>query len=881
MNAAHNPFKKWRLRIPYRLLILLVSVSATALVLLSLLLFFSSDVSDYIMENSSNLYILQTQMLSDRAEYIFSKVNNITDMLLSDEDFRSEVKKLAESDQVSSRFEPYNTLLKHLNHYALNQQSIANITLFTQNKTISTGYKALLNQKLDDALRYLGLDLDVCREQVQLISSQNDIPQNLSSSIPAGSMFFAAAMYEEDTFIGLIVVGVRDDALLDLMKSRGTLLWQGRQVLGCALPEACPETWIADGETHVVTSSDRSVPRMYVRSIVDNSMAFVLQEDLDFTYEYTSQFQKIMLIALGTALLCAIALSMTLLRRVMTPMTALQQRISAYENQTPEPTAKEHNHRMSLQSRLSIYVVCTVAIPSLLYLGVYYGTASFCIGAQMKNNYQNTFNVYADSLNGLLQEYYDAVQMMGLDLASMNAADTQEIQSQLLHDSKIWNLNLNMLLLDAQRSIVYTTQSQSQSLLESRITALPFGKEGALITEIPGETYFAMEVSCMDMSRYPYDRTGIGSAIVLLEENRLQSVYSELCGAKLIDVYVCSDAQIVISSNCTNRIGEILPPLDSSAVDTSIALADIPLTIHFYYNEAQLTSGVAEIVYNRLQSAALIFLALMALSSWIGKMLVRPLEHIRRHLDDYEIIDITEIYAGNSLVSEIDALGISFNNMKQRIDELMDNLMRTQKKEYQLELDRHMAELHLLQLQIHPHFLCNLLESIRSLNELGDHAGANAMIHDLGDFFRYSISREDPMVLLEEEIAFTRAYCNILSRKYHDDIRFRWRCDSAASQFPVLRLMMQPLIENAVYHGLMPNGGKGLICISCILEMGFLILEVTDDGCGMDTNKTEWGVGLTNVNRRMELYYKEKARLEILSRPGQGTRVRLYLPINP
>ena len=129
-------------------------------------------------------------------------------------------------------------------------------------------------------------------------------------------------------------------------------------------------------------------------------------------------------------------------------------------------------------------------------------------------------------------------------------------------------------------------------------------------------------------------------------------------------------------------------------------------------------------------------------------------------------------------------------------------LMRTQKKEYQMALDKMEAELHSLQLQIHPHFLCNLLESIRSLNELGNHFEANAMIRELGDFFRYSISHKTPIVFLREEIAFTRAYCNILRHKYRNGIHCIWNCDPAELGTPVLRLPMQFLIENAVCHGL-------------------------------------------------------------------------------
>lgn len=868
---------KRRFRIPYSILIALLSVLTTTLMLLCLMMFFSNDVSEYVAEKSSNLYVLQTKILSDRIEHMFAKANNITNMILSDSSLRREVHAFSGSEQITSRIEPYNTLLKQLNRYALNHQNIANITLLTRENSISTGYKPLLNQELKDILLYLDLDVEQCREKVILIRSKQDITQHFVNSVPAGSLFFAAALYEEDTFSGLLLVGMRNDILQGLIANSGALYLGGELI--CGSPTwTCSDDWNISNEVRVIAANERGEPRKYIRSIVDNRMTFVLQEDLSVTYNYVAQFRKIMLIALGMVIFCAAAFAMTLLRRVMVPLKLLQRQIMEYETHQSEVVAEEHSCHHSFRLRLSVYLVFTVLVPILLYLGAYYATANYCIGTQMRRNYQNTFDAYADSMDVMLQEYCDAAQMMGLDISGMGTGNEKEIELRLLHDSKIWNLNLNMLLLDAQRNIVYATQSQNQLLLSERIRVQPFDINGQLITEIPGSSFYAIEVACKDAAHYTGDVDAISSVVVLVEEKQFQSVYSELCGAELIDVYVCNEDGIVISSNYANRIGKQELPFVENIERTTIELKHLPLDMHFFYNEIQLTRGVMDIVFNRLQSVLLMFLGLIVFSSLLGRMLVHPLERIRRKMDKCEIMDISEIYAGDSIISEIDALGNSFNDMKQRIDELMDNLMRTQKKEYQMEVDKHEAELHSLQAQIHPHFLCNLLESIRSLNELGDHAGANDMIRDLGDFFRYSISREKPMVLLEEEIAFTRAYCSILRRKYRDDICFQWECDPSALKTPVLRLLMQPLIENAVHHGLVPQGAKGTVRVFCGLQNEFLVLEVSDDGCGMDEKNIHQGVGLMNVSRRVELYYGGRGKIEIHSQPGVGTSVSVFLP---
>ena len=870
-----------KFHVPYRVWILLVSILFTAIMLLSLLLFFSRDVSSYVTEKSSTLYILQTKVLSERIEHAFSNVNSVTNMILSDTRIRQTIKNFTAQEQIAKKLEPYHSLIGQLNRYALNQQNIANITILMENFSISVGHRPLLNQDLNRILPCLGMQRDSCYEQVQLLRSKYEISQRFVNSIPSGSLFYAANLYENGEFVALLLVGIRADTLLELIPAgmRSALYWRGELILGSAPGIPYCEEWTNHGEVTMVSTS-QNVPHTYLRAIGDGSMVFLLQEDLNATYGYVVQFRKIMVGALILGILCAITLSMTLLRRVMAPMAALQHQISAYEKHEAEPPMENRSGRLSLRSRLSIYLACTVLVPILFYLAVYHGTANYCIGSQMRRNYMYTFQIYADSIDLMIQEHYDAAQMMGLDIAGMGTKDATQIQSRLLHDSQIWNLSLNIFFLDDQREIVYTSQLQNQALLAERIRNGSFKTGIALITEIPGNIFYGMEIICTNVAHFERDEPTIRSVLLLLEEEQLHAIYNELCSAELVDVYICDSTRTIISSNYANRIGKSLPTQENGFTSMEIPLIHMPFSVHFFYNEMQLTRGVTDIVLNRLQSIVLIFLSLAVFSSWLGRILAHPLERIRCQLDEHRIWDIAEIYSGNSLISEIDALGNSFNSMKQRIDELMDNLMRTQKKEYQMALDKMEAELHSLQLQIHPHFLCNLLESIRSLNELGNHFEANAMIQELGDFFRYSISHKTPIVLLREEIAFTRAYCNILRHKYRNGIRFIWNCDPAALEAPVLRLLMQPLIENAVRHGLAPCGGKGIVRISCLLQEKFLLLIVEDDGCGMDEKNIHQGIGLANVSRRIDLYYKGCGSIEIHSQLGKGTSVSLRLPVD-
>jgi two-component system LytT family sensor kinase len=205
------------------------------------------------------------------------------------------------------------------------------------------------------------------------------------------------------------------------------------------------------------------------------------------------------------------------------------------------------------------------------------------------------------------------------------------------------------------------------------------------------------------------------------------------------------------------------------------------------------------------------------------------------------------------------------------------------------------ARLDALQRQINPHFLFNTLNSIASLVRSKPEL-AREMIVKLANILRVLLKHREAFVPFSDELAFTDDYLDIEVVRFGEKLRVVKEIAEETLPVVVPSMLLQPLIENSIKHGLEPRIGGGTVTLrSRILPDGRLLLEVEDDGIGMEPEPAEefsllgsavrvgagnrTGIGMRNVRERMEVLYGNQADVEIVSRPGRGTKVRLVMPV--
>lgn len=239
-------------------------------------------------------------------------------------------------------------------------------------------------------------------------------------------------------------------------------------------------------------------------------------------------------------------------------------------------------------------------------------------------------------------------------------------------------------------------------------------------------------------------------------------------------------------------------------------------------------------------------------------------------------------------VDEITELGMSFNIMIGKIKELLDSKIKEQE-------NLKKAELRALQAQINPHFLYNTLDTIIWLAESKKTDQVVKIVTALSSFFRISLSKGKDWITIGEEVERIKSYLTIQKMRYHDILDFKIEVDKDASENTILKLILQPLVENALYHGIKNKRKGGTINVRARRKSeDEILLEVEDDGIGFtpqklaqlrnelnndsDDIKMESGYGIGNVNNRIRLYYGKQYGLSIESQYNTGTCVTLVIP---
>jgi two-component system sensor histidine kinase YesM len=241
-------------------------------------------------------------------------------------------------------------------------------------------------------------------------------------------------------------------------------------------------------------------------------------------------------------------------------------------------------------------------------------------------------------------------------------------------------------------------------------------------------------------------------------------------------------------------------------------------------------------------------------------------------------------------VDEITEMGMSFNIMIGRIRELLDAKIKEQE-------NLKKAELRALQAQINPHFLYNTLDTIMWMAEAKRTDEVIEIVRALSSFFRIALSKGKDWISISQEIEHVRSYLTIQKIRYRDILDYKIEVDENILDNIILKLTLQPLVENALYHGIKNKRNGGTITVRARqMDQNLAFLEVQDDGVGFTSYKLgqiqaelnddageialkESGFGLENVSKRIKLYYGKQYGLSIESQYQEGTRVTLTIPL--
>jgi|LGOV01.1.fsa_nt_gb two-component system sensor histidine kinase YesM len=302
-----------------------------------------------------------------------------------------------------------------------------------------------------------------------------------------------------------------------------------------------------------------------------------------------------------------------------------------------------------------------------------------------------------------------------------------------------------------------------------------------------------------------------------------------------------------------------------------------------FVNAEQINTATDSVIISFLVAFSIAFAITVYISSLFSNRITSPIYKLNDYMKKFQKGNLNskvEVKGQKELVE----LGDSFNEMIDEISSLMNEVLNEQ-------MSKRKTQLIALQNQINPHFLYNTLDSILYLSENKRNEDVEQMIVALSKFFRTSISNEKNVIPLSEEIDHIQSYLLIQKIRYHNRFSYTFEIDESLLDFNVLKLGLQPIVENAIYHGINPETEDNIITIRAYRTDYFVCVEVQNNGYGIsekDIQKIYEGfkdqsttkhIGLRNTNQRLQLYYGEKSRLEIKSELDEYTIVRVYFPI--
>jgi two-component system sensor histidine kinase YesM len=298
-------------------------------------------------------------------------------------------------------------------------------------------------------------------------------------------------------------------------------------------------------------------------------------------------------------------------------------------------------------------------------------------------------------------------------------------------------------------------------------------------------------------------------------------------------------------------------------------------------SKADLLSPLKKIRWLVILIMLFCILLALALSDLLSSALLKPLNKLRRLMVEVEYNDL-DVRFRSKYDDEVSAVGHRFNRMLEQIQVLFEEVRAT-------EQDKRRLEVKALQAQVDPHFLYNTLNTMFWKSESGEKKDVSAMIVSLSLLFRLGLNDGKDITTVEQEIKHVEQYMQLQQQCYENLFEYRIEAEESCRSIEILKILLQPLVENAILHGFNDKEDLGHILIRIDRHEDTLRLEVKDNGCGMDVAKmnaeeaTEGnrkGYAISNLMDRLSLQYGEQASLVFDSEINVGTTVVITIPIS-
>ncbi len=520
---------------------------------------------------------------------------------------------------------------------------------------------------------------------------------------------------------------------------------------------------------------------------------------------------------------------------------------------------------------------------------------------RQRTEYEELSRNISDAVDSLLQEYRNAITQLSY-LPDLNSGDRDKV-GKLLNDSlsrtvqgfrKLYYVDANRNMYSSSEVVLETLQRTLNYDIPLQLAAATPTNGAAVLSDVYRSSMITANTIAVSR-RNPSGGTAIGELGLDTIEDQIKLV----CGTRNVNYLLLSGTSRPICSNLPAHVAsaEIVSRLNGGEKEwidytgedrvryrlfssNGFKKSDWKLVI--IIDETLAYSSLFLLLRTNLGISALLMVSMIAVLAVIAWHFIKPIRMLSVSIQGSEKPQ-AETFLREQRRDEIGDLSRSIGEMLHRIDQMTETQSEIQQKRFE-------AEKRALQNQIAPHFLYNSLNMLSSLALSGRQDRIPMAVSALVHMLLLSTEKTAPYDTLSDEVKCAAEYMDIMRLRYEQKYELSINVSEELKGLLVLKLLLLPIIENSVYHGLVQTGRDGLVIIEAYTEDNMLILSVMDNGCGMDedtagrilrenTGTELRSTGLVNTDARIKLYFGDEYGISVRSRVGIGTRITISLPI--
>lgn len=912
-------------RISFRNFLMLFSLSAMLILLLLLSGVFFMKIKHFIEEKKQ--LVISTRMnqisyeLNTSLSNIYSMINNLT----TNERLADYMQKMDEPNtnaimkyQLSMEFEKYLYNAKQENEF------IDSILVITPRSQFGSDHKYL-----DFDLNGIGVKSQLKKEHHLVLpgkASENiigpyesDNKKGLVNALKEldKQMFFAANISDKaSSNSGVVLILLNAHYLkeaipynenISLFDVNRQLIFRGAEVEPSVDNQLRDITASKEG---VVLLTDKSLEAHYM-TIPFNGFQLVYVDRMDFYHKQLILMIQLTAVTCLLALLVAFVSSGVISNKILKPVYQVIKQIKTYDIAQDQwhdyRELTTNKSRLNLRDRFLLYFISTIMLPLIVYMTIFYWQSSKIAVDDLKESHYSLFEKTASYLEHDINQKEVLMARISMDTAVQHDIDSKDIKTlekELLYENHDLGLNRDIIsIYDRTNSLIFSNRYKQIGELDTdfynKMKASGRRISYHLTKDDLGNASIVLGMPMISLDKYPEI---VGYITVDLDSGYLANLYGE-SKQNGSEMFIVDRENQVVSHPIAGQIGRVLDAPISGGnhlqqdgsnkgkyYDFTKEISGVSWTLVSRYNASDVEQQVIDLFLSNSYLFFLIFLLMLLFSFYMSQRMLKPLGRLNKMLNEYELGESHRIVLERvSGIDEVDLLSRNFNQMVRRIDDLVYETLVAGKERLKLEYEKKEIQLIALQSQINPHFLYNTLDNLIYLVESQEVDKAVEMINSISRLFRYITNREQ-MIRMKDEIMYSRTYTGIMSCRY-DNFQCVWHIDDDVLNCGALKLILQPLIENAIHHGARQTRKYITIEISCLLQEDAICIIVKDNALGMQEDQlqevrkqlTDPGVkkaGIYNVNARIKLNYGEAYGLNIDSRYGEGTTATILLPAN-